>query len=164
MAGLVQRIAVGVHRGIGALLEALRPRPETIQVVAIRGDGQFLGGTVVEAGSSRSWRTTVTAAVDGVLVVSASLSAEHGHGPLDDEPDTTVALAVFLDGARVGRAVETVRRGDVRCLALTATIRVAAGNRQLRAEFHPGGAAVRIAEVSVAAFFVPGSQASITGG
>jgi hypothetical protein len=155
------RIIASVRRSLGALIELLRPRPETIQLVTIRGDGLIVGGTVVDAGASHSWRESLGAAVDGVVLVMASLSVEHGSNPLDDGPDTTVELAVFVDDARIGRAVESVRRGDDRALALTASIRVSKGVRHIRATFGPGGAAVRIAEVSVAALFLPDAQASI---
>jgi hypothetical protein len=155
------RLIAAVRRTIGSFIELIRPRPETIQLVTIRGDGLIVGGTVIEAGASRSWRESIGAGVDGVVLVMASLSVEHGSNPLDDGPDTTVELALFVDEARIGRAVESVRRGDDRALALTASVRVSKGVRHVRATFRPGGAAVRIAEVSVAALFLPDAQASI---
>jgi hypothetical protein len=157
-------VFAALGRVLGGLLERLRPRPETIQLIAIRGDTGLVGGEVVQAGATRSWHEAVAAGVDGVLLVMASLIVEHGTGPLDDEPDTTVELALFVDGARIGRAVESLRAGDDRSTAVTASIRVSQGVRQVRATFRPGAAAVRIGEVSVAALFVPEAQASIGSG
>ncbi|MCW2529500.1 MAG: hypothetical protein JWM76_4360 [Pseudonocardiales bacterium] len=64
-----------------------------------------LPGVLTEAGASHSWRESVGAGVDGVVLVVASMSIEHGSNPLDGEPDTTVEVAVFVDDARIGRAL-----------------------------------------------------------
>ena len=86
---------------------------------------------------------------------------EHGTGPLDDGPDTNVELALLVEGGRIGRGIETVRRGDDRALACSATIRVLAGVREVRMTLRPADFGVRIGEISLAALFVPDSQASI---
>lgn len=142
------------------IYELLRPRPEAIRLVAVRGEPNLLGEPV-DAGAVRSWRDTVVADSDGVLLVVGSLTVEHGTSPLDDGPDTTVELALLVEGARIGRGIETVRRGDDRAVACSASIIVREGVRELRMTFRSSDSGVRIGEVSVAALFVPESQASI---
>jgi hypothetical protein len=157
----VRTLLTAVTDAFGRLWELIRPRPEGIRLMTVRGETAGILPLPVQAGQTRSWRDTIVADGDGVLLVVGSLTAEHGLDLLGDEPDTNVELALLVDGARVGRALETVRRGDDRALACSASIAARPGLREVRMTFRPADAGVRIAEISLAALFVPESQASI---
>ena len=157
----MRTVLTAVRNAFGRVFELLRPRPEGIRLVTVRGDTGGILPLAVDAGQTRSWRDTIVADTDGVLLVVGSLTAEHGLDPVDDGPDTNVELSLLVEGARIGRAIETVRRGDDRALACSASIRVEEGLREVRLTFRPASAGVRIGEISLAALFVPESQASI---
>jgi len=109
--------------GIRSIVWRLVPTPQSITLSVVRGDGLQVDVAGVAAGSTRTWRDTIAAVEDGVLVVIAHATIEHG--TLGKEPDTNVELTVSVDGARIGRSLVTLRQGAADAVNCTAAIRVA---------------------------------------
>lgn len=142
----------------------LRPTPQSIAMSVVRGGGLGVDLAGVAAGATRTWRDTIGAGEDGVLVVLAHVTVEHGTlgNVLGVEPDTNVELVVSVDGARIGRSVVTVRQGAAETVSCTAAIRVSPGVRRVTAALHPYDAGVKVGDHSLVSLFVPETMASIT--
>jgi hypothetical protein len=157
-------VSVVVTRLRGLVWKLLRPTPQSIQLSVVRGGGLGVDVAGVAAGATRTWRDSIVAAEDGVLVVFASVNVEHGSPANlhDVEPDTNVEMTVSVDGARIGRSVVEIRQGAVDVVSCTAAIRVAPGLRRVSATLHPYDAGLKVGDRSVVSLFVPGSMATIT--
>ena len=107
--------------------------------------------------------TRIGVAEDGVLVVLAHVSVEHGTlGNVPRvEPDTNVELVVSVDGARIGRSVVEVRQGAAEVVSCTTAIRVQAGVRRVTAALHPYEAGLTVGDHAVVSLFVPETMADI---
>jgi hypothetical protein len=145
------------------LARLLRPTPQSITLSVVRGSGMQVDVTGVPAGATRTWHDTAAAAEDGVLVVLAWVSLEHGTlgNLLGAEPDTNVELTVSVDGARIGRSLVTVRQGAAEAVTCTTAIRVAPGLRRVSATLHPFSAGVTVGDHTLVSLCVPETMASI---
>ena len=85
----------------GVAWRLLQPTPQSIAMSVVRGGGLGVDVAGVAAGATRTWRDSIAAAEDGVLVVLAHVNVEHGTlgNLLGAEPDTNVELVVSVDGA-----------------------------------------------------------------
>jgi hypothetical protein len=158
----VGQLVVARLRGLAWRL--LLPTPQSIALSVVRGGGLGVDVAGVAAGATRTWRDSIVAAEEGVLVVLAHVSVEHGAlgNVLAGEPDTNVELAVSVDGARIGRSVVEVRQGAAEVASCTAAIRVAPGLRRVSASLHPYDAGLKVGDHSVVSLFVPETMAGIT--
>jgi len=147
--------------GIRSIVWRIVPTPQSIELSVVRGGGVQIDVAGVAAGATRTWRDTIAAVEDSVLVVIAQATIEHGTLVLGAEPDTNVELTVSVDGARIGRALVTLRQGEANVLNCTASIRVAAGVRRVSAVLHPYDAGVKVGDHSVVSLCVPETMASI---
>ena len=148
--------------GIRSIVWRLVPTPQSIELSVVRGGGLQIDLAGVAAGATRTWRDTIAAVEDSVLVVIAQATIEHGTlGNLGAEPDTNVELTVSVDGARIGRALVTLRQGEANVINCTASIRVATGVRRVSAALHPYDAGVKVGDHSVVSLCVPETMASI---
>ena len=147
--------------GIRSIVWRIVPTPQSIELSVVRGGGVQIDIAGVAAGATRTWRDTIAAVEDSVLVVIAQATIEHGTLVLGAEPDTNVELTVSVDGARIGRALVTLRQGEANVLNCTASIRVAAGVRRVSAVLHPYDAGVKVGDHSVVSLCVPETMASI---
>ncbi len=147
----------------GVAWRLLQPTPQSIALSAVRGGGLGVDVAGVAAGATRTWRDSIGAAEDGVLVVLAHANVEHGTlgNILGNEPDTNVELVVTVDGAPVGRAVISLRRGATEVVSCTTAIRVAKGLRRVSAKVHPYDAGISVGDHAVVSLFVPETMASI---
>jgi hypothetical protein len=147
--------------GIRSIVWRIVPTPQSIELSVVRGGGVQIDIAGVAAGATRTWRDTIAAVEDSVLVVIAQATIEHGTLGLGAEPDTNVELTVSVDGARIGRALVSLRQGEANVLNCTASIRVAAGVRRVSAVLHPYDAGVKVGDHSVVSLCVPETMASI---
>jgi hypothetical protein len=147
--------------GVRSIVWRIVPTPQSIELSVVRGGGLQIDLAGVAAGTTRTWRDTIAAVEDSVLVVIAQATIEHGTLGLGAEPDTNVELTVNVDGARIGRALVTLRQGEANVLNCTASIRVAAGVRRVSAVLHPYDAGVKVGDHSVVSLCVPETMASI---
>ena len=146
-----------------ALARLLAPTPQSITLSVVRGGGLQFDVTGVPAGTTRTWRDTVAAPEDSVVVVLAWVSVEHGNlqSVLDPGPDTNVELTVSVDGARIGRSLVTLRQGAAEAITCTAAIRVEPGLRRATASLHPFDASVKVGDHTIVSLCVPETMASI---
>jgi len=154
-----------VRSRVGDLVRRLlAPTPQSIQLSVVRGGGVGIDVAGVVAGATRTWRDSIVAAEDGVLVVLVHVSVEHGTlgNLLAVEPDTNAELAVSVDGARIGRSVVAIRQGAAEVVSCSAAIRVAPGLRRVAASLHPYDAGLKVGDHSVVSLFVPETMAGIT--
>ena len=160
MPPLAQAVLTPLRRAAWRLLS---PTPQSIALSVVRGGGLGIDVAGVAAGSSRTWRDSIAAAEDGVLVVWAEANVEHGTlaniGAA--EPDTNVELVVSVDGARIGRTLVTVPQGAAEVVSCTTAIRVAKGLRRVTATLRPFDAGVQVGDHAVVSLYVPETMASI---
>ncbi len=140
----------------------LKPSPQSIALSVVRGGGLEIDLGGVPAGATRTWRDSIGAAEAGVVLVFVSVNIEHGTSPLESDPDTNVELTIFLDGARIGRSLVTLRQSSAVVVSCTTSIRVVAGLRRVSATLRPFDAGVKVGDHVLASLFVPATMADIT--
>jgi hypothetical protein len=144
------------------LWRLLQPTPQSISLSVVRGGGLGVDVAGVAAGATRTWRDTVAAAEDGVLVVLAEVNVEHGTlGGLGAEPDTNVELLVSVDGAKIGRSLVTLRQGEAEVVSCTTAIRVAHGLHRVSARLHPFDASLQVGDHTLVSLYMPETMATI---